>query len=98
MRTRPVEVRLFTFRSTHETLRAEEPLVAAEIDYQLIPTPRVVKAGCGLALACAIGDSAAAEAAFEVAGMKPDGSYVYTRSIVVQPRCHGSDEASEWRA
>jgi hypothetical protein len=41
---------VYGFDSTHEALRAERALIAADIEVALIPTPRALGSSCGFAV------------------------------------------------
>ncbi len=41
---------VLTFKSTHEALEIEEALLEAEIGLMVIPTPKIISEGCGIAL------------------------------------------------
>lgn len=41
---------VITFNSTHQAMKAEDEFKQAELDFELIPTPRKISAECGFAL------------------------------------------------
>ncbi len=57
---------VFTFESTHEAMAAEDVLRRAGVAFEVVPPPREITAGCGLALRIALADLALAVDAFAV--------------------------------
>lgn len=51
---------VFTFATTHEAMTAEDVLRAEGVPLEVVPPPRELSAGCGLALRMAARDVAAA--------------------------------------
>ena len=48
-----------TFHSTHQAILAEKKLRSIEVQFDMIPTPRQISAGCGLSLELQSQDAAA---------------------------------------
>ena len=93
-----MEVRLFSFRSTDDALKAEDALACAQITARTIPKPRVIKADCGLAIICRMEDTSAAEAALAAADVVPVGSHIYIRGSLGGPELERSDDGNGQRA
>ena len=93
-----MEVRLFSFRSTHDALKAEDALTRAQITARTIPKPRVINADCGLAIICRMEDTPVAEAAIAAASVVPVGSYIYVRGSLGGPGLERSDDGNGRRA
>ena len=64
---------VFGFDSTHVALRAEDVLLAADMDVALIPTPRALGSLCGFAVRIPAEQRQAAIDVFETAGVDPNG-------------------------
>ncbi|MDO8848230.1 MAG: DUF3343 domain-containing protein [Coriobacteriia bacterium] len=64
---------VFGFEGTHEAIRAEEVLIAAEVDVVLIPTPRALGSLCGFAVRVPIAERASALEALKASGLEPGG-------------------------
>jgi hypothetical protein len=61
---------VFGFASTHDALEAEARLGETGVDCVPIPTPKAVRAGCGIALRLLPHDESRAAEALEEAGIK----------------------------
>lgn len=66
---------VFTFGSTHQALRAEKVLLAAQIEAQVIPVPRRISSLCGLAVQVDTARRQEAQEALEAAGVRIEGIY-----------------------
>lgn len=66
----PTEYAVLAFASTHDALGAEALLGQMGVDVVPIPTPRVVSAGCGIALRLAVSDEDRALEYLERAGTR----------------------------
>ncbi len=64
---------VLVFASTHAAMAAEDALREAGIPLQVIPLPRWVSAGCGLALRLEEGDVAWAEGVIDRRGIRLRG-------------------------
>ena len=64
---------VFGFGSTHDALRAENVLLAADFDVALIPTPRALGTLCGFSVRVPLARRDAATAVFSKAGVDPSG-------------------------
>ncbi|HHY36392.1 MAG TPA: DUF3343 domain-containing protein [Firmicutes bacterium] len=71
----PEEYCLLTFASTHAALRAEKALRQKEIPFLLIPTPREISAGCGLALRVPAGQVQQVQELLAAIGVTPGGVF-----------------------
>ena len=64
---------VFGFEGTHEAIRAEEVLIAADVDVVLIPTPRALGTLCGFAVRIPVAEREIARAALKDARLEPGG-------------------------
>lgn len=68
---------VITFRSTHEALRAEKVLRSAGLKVTVMPTPKSIKADCGIALRVGASEADASKASLEQAGLGSAGFHNY---------------------
>ena len=61
---------IVAFHTTHDAMAFEDFCVARGVPGRLIPLPRQISAGCGLAWSAPPGDIAAVRALLEAAGIK----------------------------
>ncbi len=59
---------IFTFATTHQAMAAEDILRQAGIELEVVPPPRELSPGCGLALRVSLRDVAAARLALTSRG------------------------------
>jgi hypothetical protein len=67
------EFAVFGFAGTHEAIRAEEVLIAANVTVVLIPTPRALGSLCGFAVRVPTSERKAALDALEASALVPGG-------------------------
>jgi hypothetical protein len=60
---RRIKYAIFTFATTHQAMAAEDILRQAGIGLEVVPPPRELSAGCGLALRVSLSQVAAARLA-----------------------------------
>jgi len=66
---------IFTFATTHQAMAAEDLLREAGIGLEVVPPPRELSPGCGLALRVLLRDVAAARLALTSRGAVWDAVY-----------------------
>ena len=72
------DLRIITYHTTHQAMAAEEVLHDAAIQFEVVPAPEEVSAGCGLAHRLREEDLDAAVAALQEAGAEYDRVVVPT--------------------
>ena len=63
---------VFTFATTHQAMAAEDILREAGVPLEVVPPPRELSPGCGLALKVSLGDVPVARATLEEKGASWD--------------------------
>lgn len=66
---------IVTFHTTTAAMAMERYCMANGVPGRLIPVPREITAGCGMAWCAPVSDRAAVERAIPLAGVKTDGCY-----------------------
>lgn len=71
----PKEYCVITFASTHQAIRSEKALRERGLAFLLIPIPREISAGCGLALRVSCEGVQKVLDALQAVGVSPEGVF-----------------------
>lgn len=66
---------LITFPTTHHALAAERALHGEEVRFVIVPTPRALSAGCGLAIKLPCAETQRARAILSRSAIQAEGLY-----------------------